>query len=144
ENAWELVRNWGSPSSRDPVHGQWRPAEPRVPGEAEGVVEAKLSRILEASPHDATGLVVAAELGVSQAYQPLIDVLTNEDQAESLQVRALAALGGADEEIAKQALDAGLASKRARVRSAAQALLVKRFPARAIEALNQVINSATT
>lgn len=142
DHAWEMVRNWDSPSSRDPVLGQWRPVISREPGVAKGVFQSLLPQILDAD--DATPIVVAAELGVADAFPPLNEILEDGKAPARLQVRALGALAEASEPLVARGLDAGLESPRAQVRSAARRLLVRRLPDRAVDHLCKILESATT
>ena len=143
EHAWGLARQWQSPSSRDPVLGQWRPLAPRPWEELAAALRAALPRIVEASASDATGLVVAAEVGVQEAFTPLVGIISSPAQSNELRSRALAAIGAADEGLVLQAVDAGLASTQPAVRGAARQMLAKRFPARAVRVLQAALESST-
>lgn len=143
EHAWEIVRDWAAPSSRDPVHGQWRPLAPRNRSEVVRVVEASFPQIVATSASDPAGVIVAAELGVAAARPLLIEVIRDADNNEAQQARALAALGEASEELADEGVEIGLRSERPRVRASARRLLVARFPSRAAQHLREVLESST-
>jgi quinoprotein glucose dehydrogenase len=142
-HAWDMVREWATPSPRDPVHGNWRPLEPRPADEVAGVVKAALPAIQKAEAAGAMGVVVAAELGIHDAFMPLMSVVENEELSPSLRVRAMKALKSADAPIAETAIDAGIKSKAPGVRSAARQLLVERFPVQAVKPLREATESAT-
>jgi quinoprotein glucose dehydrogenase len=143
DHAWDLVRHWDAPSPRDPVHGQWRPRDPRPREEVVAALRAALPQILQAGDVGAPGLVVAAELGVSDAYAPLVAVLDVESLAPALRARAIAALSGADEALLIGAIDVALKSAAPQVRIAARQLLAQRFPARAVDELRRAAGDAT-
>jgi quinoprotein glucose dehydrogenase len=142
-HAWDMVGHWASPSPRDPVHGHWRPLEPRPANEVAEFVKAALPAIQKAGAAGAMGVVVAAELGIQDAFPPLVGVVKDKTIAARLRARAMKALTNADASIAEGAIEAGLKSTAPDVRSAARQLLVERFPTRAIEPLREAAESAT-
>jgi quinoprotein glucose dehydrogenase len=144
DHAWQLVRQWPEPSPRDPVHGQWRPLETRPVGEATAVLAGMLREIEQHGAAGDLGIVVAAELGVRDAFPSALKVATDESGPPTLRARAVAARSGAEEPIALQAAEAGLASQSAEVRTAARQLLVRRFPERAIAVLSEAAESGST
>ena len=143
EHTWQLVREWSTPSSRDPVLGQWRPLPARPQEDVVAKLRALLPGIIDAGANGDFGLVVAAELGVHEAYAPLTRVVADATQSKELRARAITALRSADESIVSPAINAGLQSDEPAVRSAARQLLVERFPERAIEPLREAVDSAT-
>ena len=58
DHAWGLIRQWPSPSPRDPVHGDWRPIASRPAEEARAVLQEMLPKIRE---HGAEGAVGGRE-----------------------------------------------------------------------------------
>jgi quinoprotein glucose dehydrogenase len=143
EHAWGLIREWPSPSPRDPVHGDWRPLPSRHAEEARAVLEESLPTIRERGAEGALGIVVAAELGVREAFASLMEIIETQSYPQELRARAVAAIGGAEEAVASQAIDAAIKSEQAEVRSAARRLLVQRLPARAVEPLCAAAESGT-
>jgi quinoprotein glucose dehydrogenase len=143
DHAWGLIRQWPSPSPRDPVHGDWRPIASRPAEEARAVLQEMLPKIRERGAEGAVGIVVAAELGVREAFASLMEIIETQSYPQELRARAVAAIGGAEEAVASQAIDAALKSERPEVRSAARRLLVQRFPARAVKPLRTAAESAT-
>jgi quinoprotein glucose dehydrogenase len=143
DHAWELAKTWAAPAGRDPVLGQWRPLEARPAADLTAALAAALPAISRAAAKDATGLVVAAECGVSDAFEPLLAVAEDESQPESLRARAIAALGAADAAAAEQIVESGLKSKHAGVRIAVRDLLVQRFPERAVACLREAIDGSS-
>ena len=140
DQAWEFVRQWASPSPRDPVHGQWRPREPRPRDAVVAALREALPQILKAGDIGAMGQMVAAEMGIDEAYASLVAVLENESLAPALRARAMGALAKADEALLNRAIEAGLESGEPVVRIAARQLLAQRFPARAVEQLRDAVN----
>jgi quinoprotein glucose dehydrogenase len=138
-----MVRQWAEPSPRDPVHGSWRPLEARTADEVAGVAKAALPAIQKAGAAGAMGVVVAAEVGVHDAFMPLMGIVKDEAISPWLRARAMKALKNADASITESAIEAGLNSKAAGVRSAARQLLVERFPEHAVEPLREAAESAT-
>jgi quinoprotein glucose dehydrogenase len=143
EQAWSIVRQWPSPSPRDPVHGSWRPAAPRTREQAVAVLAELVPAMLDTGRAGAPALVVAAELGVQEAFEPLLGVIEKDDLAKSLHARAIAALGNAQDAVATHAIDSALKSDRAEVRSAARRLLVQRFPDRSAGPLRDAAEYGT-
>jgi quinoprotein glucose dehydrogenase len=143
DHAWELVKTWATPSGRDPVLGQWRPLEARPAAELTAALAAALPAIRRAADRDATGLIVAAECGVSEAFAPLLAVAESETQSEAIRARAIAALGAADAATAEQIVASGLKSPHAGVRTAVRNLLVQRFPERAVACLREALDTAS-
>jgi quinoprotein glucose dehydrogenase len=144
EHLWQLVRDWAKPSPRDPVHGLWRPLEPRAAEEAVAVLRDALPSMIEAGVHGAPGVVVAAELGVQDAYPSLAGVVVDDRHAAALRARAVAALAKAQEPLALAGLDAAMRSDEPAVRSAALQLMQRRFPDRAVAEAIKVAESGAT
>lgn len=143
-HAWDLISQWAAPSSRDPVHGQWRPLAPQSADVILAALEQAWPAILQASKADPTGVVVAAELGLPIALAELPTLLEQPDLDAALQVRAIAALDHADDAIAERVIAFGLQSSDAIVRSAARRLLAERFPAKAVAHLIKVADDGET
>ena len=141
---WDQLRTWGAPSPRDSVIGDWRPLEPRAAADVVTAVRSSIPKLIEISTANPVGLIVAAELGVDEAYNPLLAILTNDSQPEPARVRALAAFGKAGDDVVHQAIDAGIKSPNAAVRSAARKLWADRFPTQVVERLSDAINTGTT
>jgi quinoprotein glucose dehydrogenase len=142
--AWEQVRSWAAPSSRDSVNGDWRPLAPRSAADVAAALRDSLPKLVEVSKSDPLGLIVAAELGVEDAYVPLVTVVTNDALPEELRVRAVAAFGKANNDPLRAAIDVALASTTAGVRAAARTLWADRFPDQAVGHLSDTIDSGTT
>jgi putative heme-binding domain-containing protein len=143
EHAWRLVREWATPSSRDPVHGLWRPLPARSSEELNTALRRSMPKLIAAGVPGGLALVVAAELGIADAHAPLIAVLADDAHSPEVHARALAALGAAETSIAAQAIDAGLKSEAPAVRSGARKLLMQHFPEQAVEQLQDVLETAT-
>jgi quinoprotein glucose dehydrogenase len=144
DHAWELVSQWAAPSSRDPVHGQWRPLEPQAADEVRDAMEQAWPGIRQASAADPTGVIIAAELGLPAALNDLPTLLERPDLDAKFQVRAIAAMDHADDAVAERVIEFGLQSPDGRVRSAARRLLAERFPAKAIDHLTWAANEGET
>src|SRR5262249_44171744 len=127
--AWEQVRHWTSPSPRDSVNGDWRPLAGRPANEVVRVPRGPLSTLVEIGSKNPNGVIVAAELRVGEAFSPLMAVVTDSSQADSVRVRALEAFAKANETEAHGAINAALKSSQANVRSAARKIWTDRFPA---------------
>lgn len=143
ELAWELVRNWATPSPRDSVDGDWRPLEPRPVTEVVAALRTSLPKIIASSASNPAGVIVAAEIGVAEAYQPLLTIVTSDQQPEDTRVRSLKAFSKADDAVVHQAIEAGLKSPSAVVRSAARQLWADRFPGQVVKRLSETIDSGT-
>jgi quinoprotein glucose dehydrogenase len=141
ELAWELVRTWPAPSSRDSVNGDSRPLDSRPAAEVTSALRDSLSKLQDISGANPGGLIVAAEFGIDDAYRPLLAVLSNDTQPEAVQALALAAFGKAPDSIVHQAIDAALKSPRESVRAAARKLWANRFPAEAVDHLAHALDS---
>lgn len=142
EHAWELIRQWAEPSSRDVVEGSWRPLPHRSQPEVAAVVRSLLPQVL-ASPADSRslGIVVAMELGVQEAGSELVQLIGDNSTPGSARVRALQALLMAEKQALSTGIERGLQASDAEVRSAARELLTKHFPERAIEELQRGLAS---
>jgi quinoprotein glucose dehydrogenase len=125
------------------VHGEWRPCDPRPREDVVATLRAALPQILQASDSGAIGLVVAAEMGIEEAYTPLVAILGFESLLPSLRARGIGALGRADNVLLNRAIERGLQSDEQVVRIAARELLAQRFPARAVEQLREVVSTGT-
>lgn len=143
ELAWAAVSHWAQPSPRDPVHGQWRPVEERPKGRVLEELRTLWPTIADESAIDRTGVVVAAELGLGEAFGSLMEIIESESYPAPLRARAVEALSGADEAVVMHAIEAALDSPKTDVRLAGRRLFVRRFPDRAIEALRSAADSAT-
>ncbi len=143
ELAWDLVRNWASPSPRDSVYGDWRPLEPRPKEEVIAAIQASIPQIIKVSVTNPAGLIAAAEMGLEDAYPPLIKIVNGNSHSEEVRARGLAAFKRANESSVKQVIEANLHSKDALVRSAALRLLVDRFPTLAVTNLLSTIEEGT-
>jgi quinoprotein glucose dehydrogenase len=144
EHVWQLVSLWAEPSPRDPVHGLWRALEPRPREEVAATVRSALPQIIAAGPAGALGLLAAAELGVSEAQEPLQRVAMGEEYAPDVRARALAALSKADDSVVRSAVTAGLSSTDPSIRSAARHLMFQRFPDQAVPELMNAVESGVT
>ncbi len=144
DHAWELVSHWATPSSRDPVHGQWRPLEPQAADEVRNALKQAWPSIRQASGSDPTGVIVAAELGLPAALNDLPTLLEQSALDAKFQARAIAAMDHADDDVAERVIEFGLRSPDGLVRSAARRLLAERFPAKAIEPLASAANDGDT
>jgi quinoprotein glucose dehydrogenase len=141
--AWEQVRTFAAPSSRDSVYGDWRPLDPRPAADVAAAMRSSLPKLVEISATNPGGLIVAAELGVDEAFEQLYTVVSNDAQPEDVRVRALAAFRKANDDAVHKAIDAGVKSPAAAVRSAARKLWADRFPTQVVERLSDTINSGT-
>ncbi len=141
--AWEQVHTWAKTSPRDSVNGDWRPLEPRPVEEVVATLRHSLPKLVEVSSSNPAGLIVAAELGVDEAFAPMMSIVTNEAQPEQMRIRAIAAYGKANENVTHQAIDAGLKSTNAGVRTAALKLWSNRFPTQVVERLRDTLNTGT-
>src|SRR5262249_40231805 len=100
-------------------------------------------KLVEISSKNPNGLIVAAELRVGEAFSPLMAVVTDSSQADSVRVRALEAFAKANETEAHGAINAALKSSQANVRSAARKIWTDRFPAEVVASLSDTLNSGT-
>jgi quinoprotein glucose dehydrogenase len=139
DHAWQLIADWPTPSSRDPVHGQWRPLPAMTAVEVLAALETAWPTIQQAG--DPAGIVVAAELGLPAALEQLPSLLEKPQADAELKARAIASLGRFNDAAADEAIDAGLESEDSSVRLAAYALLAARFPERAVERLTRVVDA---
>jgi quinoprotein glucose dehydrogenase len=144
EHLWALVHDWANPSPRDPVHGLWRPVEPRSAELVAAVLREALPSMIEAGAHGVSGVVVAAELGVADAYRSLAGIIVDDEHAPALRARAVAALANAEEPLALAGIDAAMRSAEPAVRSAALQLMLRRFPDRAVAEAIKVAESGET
>jgi quinoprotein glucose dehydrogenase len=143
EFAWAAVRQWAQPSPRDPVHGQWRPVEPRPAGRVVAVLRQLWPVISDTAAVDRTGVVVAAELGLPEALAALVEIVDSNESPPALRARAVEALATAQETDALHAIESALGSSSVDLRLAGRRLLVRRFPERAVEALRAALESST-
>jgi quinoprotein glucose dehydrogenase len=141
--AWNTVSQWSAPSPRDPVHGSWRPPAPRSPEQTLATMQSMWPLIEQAASIDATGVVVAAELGVPEALRSLVAIVEDVESREAIRTRAIAALAGATETDVRTAIKAALASPDAAVRIAGRKLLANRFPVDAVMELRDVASSGS-
>ncbi len=142
--AWEQVHTWPTPSPRDSVNGDWRPLEPRPATELADALQDSMPQLVKLSANNPEGLVVAAEASVESAFVPLLAVESNDTQPEAIRIRAIAAFGKASDDIAHQAIDAGIKSPSDAVRSAARKLWAERFPSQVFEQLTSTLETGTT
>lgn len=142
--AWEQVHDWATPSPRDSVDGKWRPIAAVPEADVATALQKSLPKLVEESAANPVGLIVTAELGIEDAYSPLLAVVTNDKLTEEIRARALAAFGKAKDDQVHQATAAGLKSTGASVRAAARKLLADRFPGEVVERLRDTIESGTT
>ncbi len=142
ELAWKAVAEWTAPAPRDPVHGQWRPVAARPKEQTIAALRAAWPAVVAAD--DGSGVVVAAELGMSEAFGALMQVVDNESAPALVRARAVEALTNADEIMVMEAIEAALASSHAEVRRAGRRLLAKRLPENAASILREASESATT
>lgn len=138
--AWNLVRSWPTPSPRDSVNGDWRPLAPRPEAEVKTALQNALPKLEAVAGTTPGGLLVAAEFGVEGAFAPLLPIIANNQLAEEVRVRAVAACGKSPEAIAHEAIDAGLKTSNAAVRAAARKLLAERFPQEVIGQLKDALD----
>lgn len=143
ELAWATVGQWAAPAPRDPVHGAWRPVAARPAEQTIAALRAMWPSILAASTVDGTGVVVAAESGLPEAFGALLGIVEQETCPPALRARAIAALGDAEESVVLDAIHSALASSNVDLRTAARRLLVKRVPTKAVAALREAAESAT-
>ena len=142
--AWDHVRTWAAPSARDPVNGDWRPIKTVPESELVAELTNSIAELTAAGNGNPSGLIIAGELGIGEAYPPLLAVVGNEAQPEQVRTRALAAFSKSnDEQQVHEAIDAGIESKSAAVRSAARTLWAKRFPNEVVERLSETLETAT-
>jgi quinoprotein glucose dehydrogenase len=143
ELAWSAVSQWAKPAPRDPVHGLWRPVAARPLEQTLAALRDNWPRILESLQVDGTAVVVAAELGMPEAFSALPRVIDSESYPAALRARAVAALERADDATIARAVEAALASDQADVRMAARRLVVRRTPKRAAAVLREAVETAT-
>lgn len=143
ELAWKQVRGWAKPAGRDSVDGKWRAIAEVPEVDVATAIQAALPKLVGTSATNPAGVVVAAELGIEDAYGPLQAVLTNDKLPADVRAQALAAFGKANDAQVHQAIDAGLESTAATVRAAARKLWADRFPAEVVERLRDTIDSGT-
>lgn len=144
DHAWELAAKWAAPSSRDPVHGQWRPLKAVDSDIVAQTIAGCWPAIEKASSQDPTGVIFAAEMEVPEALQQLPTLLEKPDLDVRLQARAIRAMINADDAVAERAIAVGLKSSSAAVRTAALELLASRFPEKAVKTLTQVADEGET
>jgi len=144
DHAWELISHWSAPSSRDPVHGQWRPLTTQPVEEIVAAIHEVWPSVLHASEADPTGVIIAAELGLPEAIRQLPELLDRPNLDAKFQPRIIAAMEQADDSVAERVVDFGLKSPDAEVRSAARRLLAERFPAKAVDQLTSAANKGET
>ena len=142
--AWGQVHTWATPSPRDSVNGDWRPLEPRPATELADALQDSMPQLVKMSAKNPEGLVVAAEASVENAFAPLLAVESNDAQPEAIRIRAIAAFGKASDDVAHQAIDAGIKSPSDAVRSAARKLWAERFPSQVFEQLTSALETGTT
>jgi quinoprotein glucose dehydrogenase len=143
EVAWNAVRTWAAPAPRDSVNGDWRPLAPRPAAEVNKSLQDSLPQLIGIADADPRGLIVAGELGVKEAYEPLLAVISNPKTSESVCARAVAAFADAPKANVQSAMDAGLRSPRESVRAAARKLGAARFPEEVVDNLTHVLDSGT-
>ena len=144
DHAWGLISHWSAPSSRDPVHGQWRPLTTQPVEEIVAAIQEVWPSVLQASEADPTGVIIAAELGLPEAIRQLPELLDRPNLDAKFQPRIIAAMEQADDSVAERVIDFGLKSPDAEVRSAARQLLAERFPAKAVDQLTSAANEGET
>ena len=144
DHAWELAAKWASPSSRDPVHGQWRPLKAVTGDMVAQTIAACWPAIENAGSKDPTGVIFAAEMEVPEALQQLPTLLEKPNLDVALQARAIGALIYANDAVADRAIVIGLKSSNTAVRTAAIELLASRFPEKAVTTLIGAANEGET
>jgi quinoprotein glucose dehydrogenase len=143
ELAWDAVRQWAEPSPREPVHGSWRPVAGRPAEQTLAALRALWPEITSPDAVDSSGVIVAAELGMPEAFAALPAIISDADASEATRARAVDALSSAEDALVLQAIESAIDSEEVAVRLAARRLLVKRFPTRAFVALRDAAESAT-
>jgi quinoprotein glucose dehydrogenase len=141
--AWGMIRTWASPSSRDSVNGDWRPLVPQPAEDAVAAVRKFMPKIVSKDNPIPLGVVVAAELGIEDAYTPLLAVVGDEALPKDLRIRAVAAFNKASDATTRQAIDAALKSGTPEVRAAARKLWSDRFPNDVVEQLADAAANST-
>jgi quinoprotein glucose dehydrogenase len=141
--AWELVRNWAAPSARDSVNGDWRALEKRPAEEVAAALQKPLPKLKAAGAKNPLGLIVAAELGVQDAYSPLLALMSDDSLSDALRIRALNAFGKAQDDLVHQAIAMGVKSAKPQLRSAARKLWSDRFPNEVVEQLSETMTAGT-
>jgi quinoprotein glucose dehydrogenase len=144
DHAWELAAKWAEPSSRDPVHGQWRPLKAVTGDMVAQTIAACWPAIEKAGSKDPTGVIFAAEMEVPEALQQLPTLLEKPNLDVALQARAIGALIYANDAVADRAIAIGLKSSNTAVRTAALELLASRFPEKAVTTLTRAANEGET
>jgi quinoprotein glucose dehydrogenase len=144
DRAWGLVRTWASPSPRDSVNGDWRPLVPQPAEEVVAAVQKSLPKFASSDISIPLGIIVAAELGIDEAFSPLLAVVGDESLPKELRVRAIAAFGNAKDAATRTAIDAGVDSKSPEVRAAARKLWSERFPNDVVDHLADAAANGTT
>jgi quinoprotein glucose dehydrogenase len=144
ELAWATVRQWSEPSPRDPVHGSWRPVASRPAEQTLAALRALWPEITSPDAVDDSGVIVAAELGMAEAFGLLPAIIDDKDAPEALRARAVGALASGEEALVLPALESALESDEVPVRLAARRLLVERFPARAFAALREAAENGAS
>lgn len=143
ELAWNQIRHWATPSPRDSVIGNWRPLKQRPAEELTTALRHAWPKLVETIDKNSLGLIVAAELGVTEAYAHVLDILSNDAHSAEVQVRAVTAIGKANDDIVAQAAKIALKSRDATVRSVARELMAERFPKQAVPILTEALKNGT-
>ncbi|HEX4415591.1 MAG TPA: PVC-type heme-binding CxxCH protein [Lacipirellulaceae bacterium] len=139
--AWNQVRTWAAPSSRDSVDGDWRPLEARPKTDVVNALREAMPKLTEVAATNPGGLILAAEFEIEDAYHPLLAVLANDAQPEATRATALSAFAKAPDSIAHQAIETGLKSPHESVRVAARKLWADRFPSEVVDQLQETLDS---
>lgn len=133
------LRDWAKPQQRDPFHSGWWPLEPRDATTAADALRPTLPALLAAAPLRDQAAKTAAALGMPEASQALVELLSDTAQPGEVRAEALAVLGQLRftgiEELLQKALDDPAAAVRGRARD----LLAKQDPARVMPLLAEAV-----
>lgn len=138
------LEDWAKPSGRDRVVGVWRPLEPRDGKIATAALRPVLGGVFAGSDQVRQAAAqTATKLGIKEVGPELAALVVDAKRPAALRAEALPALAALSDPKLPQIVERGLADHEPAVRAAAQQVLAKLDPSRAIGVLEKVLDRGT-
>lgn len=133
------LEQWAKPPQRDPFHSGWWPLAARDATPAADALRQVLPTVLTVPPLREYAAKAAAQLGMPEANQVLVDLLLDRTQPGEARADALAALGQLKHGSLDRLVGESHRDTSPLVRSVARDLLARTKPAEAIPMLSEAI-----
>jgi quinoprotein glucose dehydrogenase len=142
--ALRCLESWAQPSGRDRTTGLWRPLEPRSADVAAAALRPVLGGVFSGSDKVRQAATqTTSKLGIKEVGPELAALVADGKQPAQVRAEALAALDQLADPRLKEFVEQGLTDSEPKLRAAAQRVLAKLDPARAIHAFEQVLKDGS-